>query len=532
MKAIYMENEVKNNYGLGLRFNENSKLDDYLSKFENRKIYEFQELTDRIGDIIVGWGEFASIQFYIILYQTITDEQLKQFLEILESESFLQQKQKVKLYIIYDNENKEKLKTILSICDGHHISNDFFSIYESNPESLSKKQSKLGLLPFHYDVDAISQDFQFTAKGLVPIELENTVEKYGFVAEKYWYWHEKSTILWQKVSDSDKYTLNKITQNLLKKNIEEISDIITKDNPHEIDFIDLGIGTPIKDEYVITSLMNKIKNYNDGKLLYFPIDISFPLMEYTLRVILNLKRKLTKEKGYEADFLITPILGDFVKLNEPDYQMLLGDKRTKLIALLGNTLGNFEEESLLSKLELILENCEGRGYVLIDVEFADRYSDPSKKEELKKQYANQDVYDFAFHPLDLLNKPKFSIEKQLTVKIDVIKEKKMDIRWNYGILGQTKRITDILNSYVVSLLYKYYDKEIRQHQEILILWSTRYMKRDFEDFITNKGFEICKKRNKENPDELEDGPWIDEGKRCGLYLLKYTPKKQEQEENA
>jgi uncharacterized SAM-dependent methyltransferase len=319
------------------------------------------------------------------------------------------------------------------------------------------------------------------------------VQKRGFVPEKFWYWHEESSILWQKLtSKSSSYEVTAITKKLLNDNADKILNIIKSENKNSlesIDFIDLGVGTPEKDQIVISEIFKHFQDYSKCNIDYFPVDISFPLIEYTIRWILRIKKEHP-----DQNLKIVPILGDFEKINEADYQTILGENRVKLVALLGNTLGNLIEGEIFQKIHSILGE---QGYLLVDVEYSDNIDD----DELKKQYHTKEMYDFVFHPLELLGTfTKGTYEQNMFVTVSQPKSDRGFINYHYG-KGQSIQVTSIQNSKIIGMFHKNGD------QEILMAWSTKYSRVDFEKYLKN-WFEPCKS-------------WQEEGKsRYVLYLLK------------
>jgi hypothetical protein len=296
----------------------------------------------------------------------------------------------------------------------------------------------------------------------------------------------------------------------------------------------LGIGTPEKDKIILTALMDKIKNKAQSRIVYYPIDISFPLMEGTLKPILSLKGEFDSDKQYQSSLIIVPILSDFDKLNRPSYQKILCGDRPKLIALLGNTLGNFVEEDLFNKLKPILRGkCDG--YLLVDIEFAENYSEKEHQNNLLKQYENDAVFEFARNPLELLlegekpNEVSRTVNDKIQVHLETITKRKKVIEWSYG-KTQSKIITSIPNSKVVYLLYKYHaqiapgfaNSSETSPQEILLLWSSRYTRSEFEKYVIDNGFEFCELdyKNLNDIDEQFTNCWTDKNHQCGLYLLK------------
>lgn len=438
---------------------------------------------------IIHWANYDNIQLSLYITSDSSQELEEKLLDFLLSEKFINNRHKISLSFIYDQGYRAIALDLFCKCKEKKIQiKDVISKENAISEDIPRLKDVLDFLKVYYDVEAISLEIEKGDVGFVPVDLDREVRKLGYIPEKFWYWHEESSILWQKLTSAKSdYRLTEETIDLLDKNFNDILEILEKEQTLKtadvIDFIDLGVGTPEKDALIIRNTMKCMKK--GSRLVYYPVDISFPLIEYTLRWIIRIKKERLRKNYLD----INPILGDFERLNEVDYQTLMGADRPKLIALLGNTLGNLrEDKSFDSMCSIIGEN----GYLLIDVEFSDDVDDTT----LKKQYYTEEMYNFVFHPLALLGYEKGSFGENMEVNVVAGGR----ILYNYG-GKQTLTVSSVPGNKVISMLYI-----TPENEQILMAWSTKYIKRDFEEFVS-KWFKIS-------------GEWHDKSKRFGLYLLK------------
>lgn len=65
--------------------------------------------------------------------------------------------------------------------------------------------------------------------------------------------------------------------------IKTIYEIISKDSKHRVfDFIDLGVGYGQKDYTILSWLL---ENADESTVHYYPIDLSFPMLQHNYNYI-------------------------------------------------------------------------------------------------------------------------------------------------------------------------------------------------------------------------------------------------------
>jgi hypothetical protein len=118
-----------------------------------------------------------------------------------------------------------------------------------------------------------------------------------------------------------------------------------------IDFVSLGSGDGKKDLVLIKSLLRaaEASPAGDGDVFYFPIDISESLLATALVEVRN------GFGGAEHAFRLKAIVGDITRL--PDYEAVLRPTgTTRLYSVLGNTLGNADEDEIIDAISARLRS--------------------------------------------------------------------------------------------------------------------------------------------------------------------------------
>ncbi len=479
---------------------------------ESHNINKIETLYIEEGDILEGITIEISKYDYVKLYILLIDEEEKRFfVNLISKMLFNQNKDNVfieniskisSIYILYrdiiniDSNSLNILGRLSSILPQVQVTIEYFEGVE--------KEDIFKFMKLYYDMDAVSSGILHTGpKGYVPKELRDTVKNKGYVPEKFWYWDEESSILWKKLTNEEAYLFAEISRNLLHEAMEEVPWILARGNKYSsVDFVDLGVGTPQKDEIVLRGFDRYFESIyhgkNKGTISYYPVDISFPLLEYTLRWVLALESQQLQNTRLE----IFPLIGDFDNIKTLPYQTLLrGKSEVKVISLLGNTLGNLNEIEFLRGIETLMDN---NSYLLIDAEFHDNV----KEEKIKGEYDHEAMYDFVFHPLELLGYKKGDYTKKFDVKL-------FDqgyIMWNKKIrnilMPLVKQLSTIPHSKTVAMFYKE-----KKDSKILLAWSTKYSRDSFEKTLQELGFDIVNNRPwRPVHSEFKD--------RYALYLLK------------
>jgi hypothetical protein len=157
-----------------------------------------------------------------------------------------------------------------------------------------------------------------------------------------------------QLMDSKKdYPLFKISMDHLNENIDVIIQKVLSSGK-DIRLISLGIGNGQKDEIILSKILEKI--HNDESIEYFIFDISSPMLRKGLgHIKFNLDDDVSR-------ILIKVFPVDFEDIDSILKEENIGDKQN-LFVLLGNTLGNFQETTLLKKIYKSMVNGD---FLLID----------------------------------------------------------------------------------------------------------------------------------------------------------------------
>ncbi|MCL2637515.1 MAG: L-histidine N(alpha)-methyltransferase [Oscillospiraceae bacterium] len=194
------------------------------------------------------------------------------------------------------------------------------------------------------------------------------------------YRRAKVTQKYIELLHSTGYTLFSHTTRLLEENVTSVTDEALN---HEktTRLISLGVGDGTKDAIIINEFLKKTR----GVLEYWIIDISEDMIKAGVK---GIQQKLSDEDYERLDLKIYQ--WDFMDLPEIA-EAITKDKRN-LFFLLGNTLGNFPEASLLSKINKVMKKGD---LFLIDNQLK-REGKLTKEEEneLKQMYGSSKHRDY------------------------------------------------------------------------------------------------------------------------------------------
>jgi hypothetical protein len=113
-----------------------------------------------------------------------------------------------------------------------------------------------------------------------------------------------------------------------------------------LDLVSLGSGDGKKDLVLLQALIRAggaVATAAHGDLFYFPVDISESLLATALVEVRN------GFGGAEPAFRLKAIVGDITRL--PDYEAVLRPSGvTRLYSVLGNTLGNADEDEIIGSI--------------------------------------------------------------------------------------------------------------------------------------------------------------------------------------
>jgi len=433
------------------------------------------------------WSAYEHVGIHVFVDSAFGEEHIQVLVERLDTDIVRDNSSNLTVLLVYDTteEKRMALRTYCSVCGASSLAQLSIDVLHRDEALITRPpgdEEGLQFVTFYYDVEAVSRDMEVGKFGFVPSDLRDSVKQKGIVPERFWYWDEESAILWHRLaSPKSTYKLAEMTTRLLKDSITEVLQLI-KDAPETksdtIDFIDLGVGTPQKDRIVLEAIVHAM--HASTAVTFFPMDISFPLLEYTLRRVLPLRAQLERGRSSSLKISIRPILGDFESLRQFEYQALLATDNTRLFALLGNTFGNLIEEDMMDCLATIMEDDD---FLLLDAELVD----DAKAHEITRQYYTDEMYDFVFRPLELLDFDKGTHDQHMEVELFEGHEIECRIIPWQGRKPRNllHRVSSVPESEIVAMFYK-----TNRGRQALMAWSTKYNKKHFEEFLGRR-FEIC-----------------------------------------
>lgn len=352
---------------------------------------------------------------------------------------------------------------------------EIFNLTDSEECLILENLAKLDLsIPTTNDVDYKSPDYfdNYIFKKFFR-ETTNTNRKTieYHLKNKYLYYLTGGTIAYLEAI----YSMNGKYEIEIQHEVDSLSVLLTNelhdglDTISDYDLVSLGSGDGKKDIKLISSL------YGKKAVNYFPIDISFSLLQLTIN-----KFKKRFEKG---DKKIIPINGDFFDLDEElKIKLQNYSPKPKIFTLLGSTIGNYKEDDLLKEISKIMG---AKDYLIISFEVFD--NDDDLRDIISQYYTNGNL-EFLTYPLKLI--PKYSGYLQNRTK--------------YFKLVQNKFESGYLNPSITifeeSKVYKPKLEIPHKKLNMVVAWSTKYNEKNIIETIEEKllGFKIIATQRKEN----------------------------------
>lgn len=298
------------------------------------------------------------------------------------------------------------------------------------------------LIQAFFDKDLLATD--------IKQELETSVISGEEIDQKFLYWDVDATRRWIDLCKTAEYELHYLSKNLLIDSKHEICDTILRDSGRKVfDFVDLGVGSGEKDYHILDVLLEKA---GSSRLNYYAIDLSFPIIQETLKYLGTLIGR---------NININYIIGDILRLGRYA-EILRQSKNPKLLGFLGGSLGNFKEGKVLS---VIRDFMELNDYLLLGVEYIAGRSDADLKKGLEE---NEQFRDFIMGPLIYVG-----IEK-------LVRAFRIEVTEGYSEVPHCKTVLPI---------YSFGGREIRLGR------STKYDKELLSQYLIDEGFVIVKEFN-------------------------------------
>lgn len=247
--------------------------------------------------------------------------------------------------------------------------------------------------------DIPKADFLKEIALYIPEDLAFTTDKDKVIDEKFWYWDEQAAAYYNYLIESSPYDVFKKPFYLLTSNSYDLIDrtfkIVnktSKTNFPALDFVALGVGSAQKELHILQEIFDYYRKaaHVSRKLSYVPVDISFPLLQNSIRSLLQDKQ--FEDYLYADTLNIQPILTNILALRRDQ----IAGHVNKLIAALG-LLWNVP---ITKAFDAFAEIVNEQSLLLVDVEFVGSRS----LEEIIEPYDNEYSKRFFFHSLELLNR--------------------------------------------------------------------------------------------------------------------------------
>lgn len=384
------------------------------------------------------------------------------------------------------------------------------------------KGSTSRLRRFDLGVDLLSYPTaHFVGGGIVfvPRDLPRQVLKYGVVDEVYWYYDERGAADYLTLLQSQDYRVLYESKRLLDTCRSDIFSKVQQnvnlanEKPQPMDLAALGVGSADKELSILNGWMEYYPRQSKRAMGYIPVDISFPLLQNSLRAVFSDTRLRDRITRGQLD--IKPVLADFRLLSIQD----LGAFKLKVLASLG-TVWNCDVKNTFESLKRVISALEEAGntcFLLIDAEFiGDRTDD-----ELKLSYDNEELRTLLFHPLEILSaaaQDKYAnmhYENGTTIRfadffadytrdkgeisVETVSKENLDTFIDDHELDEVTAKRYLLGggnlekSRTVAIIYipeGWRKRKKEWPRPVLLGYSTRFEFKEFEGFLNRSGFKI------------------------------------------
>jgi hypothetical protein len=166
--------------------------------------------------------------------------------------------------------------------------------------------------------------------------IKKSIERRAPISPKWIYTTERGAELWLRLCGDADYQYYTDSIDFFTNNTNKILDIIGEDIVSKSpDYISIGCGNGTKDKIILSALLKRQSNPR-GDMFYYPLDISTKLITHSIKNITSVPeiRNRLKIKAINSDFYN-------IRSFMPVYQYR---PETNIITMLGNTLGNLEQD--------------------------------------------------------------------------------------------------------------------------------------------------------------------------------------------
>ncbi len=275
-------------------------------------------------------------------------------------------------------------------------------------------------------------------------KLEECIRMGRTLPEEILYWSVESSTSWLNYEQETFENANAPLA-LLARAIEKISV------GENINFISLGCGSGAKDVLIINMLRP-----NERAIGYFPIDQSYTLLENAIQEILG--------RINADDLFVRGIRADFRQLHS--FSNVFKSQVSKnLFSLLGCTLGNYDEVSLLDTISACMN--PGDLFILEVGSVSDELAQKLDGDIIESgKYADIKLQDFLLSPI----KPFVKSVQRNSIQFVANKN-------------------DVTVTGSIRVIVRFDNKELPDQPPFDIAFSTHYTEKELKKFLTNQKLE-------------------------------------------
>lgn len=215
---------------------------------------------------------------------------------------------------------------------------------------------------------------------------------------RFFFLSPESVDLWFKIINLSEYKLHSYGRENIKTNASDLVNVILENSipsTDHVDFVDLGVGAAVKDYYLLKALLERMPTKGDiskngeesPRMHYVPIDYSIEILQRAMDYMDELMDSYPNKLHIEA------ILGDFFRLVRYSKRINELSKSPKVLALLGNILGNVDESRILTA---ITRTMNPNDLFLLEIDLIDNRTE----KELKVGYgSDSSTKNFLLYPI-------------------------------------------------------------------------------------------------------------------------------------
>jgi hypothetical protein len=174
---------------------------------------------------------------------------------------------------------------------------------------------------------------------------------------KYLYWDVRAASRWQDITQMSRYLTTQTAINVLTRHADDLYEqVLGEQQRGEVSFINFGVGTGQKDFLILQALLDTPGGLT-GKVAYFPVDESLPMIQITIAALEDLMA------NYHDNLAIRFVLDDFQFVDRfqryvaKEEEAIFGYRPPRLLAFM-DTLGNFNEKQILGLLRDFMADAD------------------------------------------------------------------------------------------------------------------------------------------------------------------------------